>query len=984
MLGKTTAEKIEQELRGWVEEIWEVDRDIPLSRPTRREGIDIWKDKDNIYHGALVESIERLEKKFKPEKLGTGAADLYFNPLNWLSIDEQYPLRSLKQHENHMRYVFETLIYLHPPDDLAERYINRMNRILHHPIHGGEKSTDKIQQNLNYYPPDMRDLDRILKHSGENETLVDYVNLLLSGEFNIDVNVSYIEGQPRYKKAYNAAHWFPLQTFMEYLHLHSELPYELFREALRQNINKIGGVSRSAGGWRKDRETRPGEPASGFEHDDSYLALIENYLERFADEIAADIREDNFIYLRQMNNLAGSRWLLKAAEVHSRFNLKKLAVSGPFKKYEERWESLDSLVIHLANVKGVLPEDPASYQKLIADLQAFPRETLQFLLPVAKEAREPILETLGWQPAKPLIAFILEIGSRKFGGMYGRRDVPNSPDSVSGAVNLKQYREVQEMAGEQLSREILKLFYDAKVGLDNTIRLLRAADGEGREKILKHLEKSKKRYDQKIVKAYGLLPLERGDKEVFERYLFLQEFKKDSKKAGPERQANERGAIKTALFHLAQVGGYPDVMRLEWDMESRLATEVVPVGKQWEVDEYMVELQLSGSDPDLVITRGDKRLKSVPKAVRASDPYPEIRASVEETREQARRFRSFFEDMMAVSKVITKDDLILLKRIPVPTFMLTQLILQTSEGEIGLYRPDDVSVETLEGNIIPIKETGIIAHPVHLNEAGQLADWQRLLVNRRIVQPFKQAFRELYLITPAEIETGTYSNRFAGHVVDGGVAVRLFQSRNWIFGKGDVPTPQKLFPGFGFSVHFVFPDARQYWSSDFLVTSDQIKFRAYPYKAGEYRDRHDEALVTLAEIPPTIFSEVMRDADLIVSVAQPTEKEFTSRESIQSRVELVQALIEELNLEGVSFEDQFAYVQGKLAKYRVHMGSGVIHIEPGGYLCVVPDKWGQDHKNLFLPFSDAGDTKTSEVISKIFLLLNDDKIKDQSILRQIK
>jgi hypothetical protein len=37
-----------------------------------------------------------------------------------------------------------------------------------------------------------------------------------------------------------------------------------------------------------------------------------------------------------------------------------------------------------------------------------------------------------------------------------------------------------------------------------------------------------------------------------------------------------------------------------------------------------------------------------------------------------------------------------------------------------------------------------------------------------------------------------------------------------------------------------------------------------------------------------------------------------------------------------------------------------------------------------LPFSDAGDTKISEVISKIFLLLRDDQIKDETILQQIK
>jgi hypothetical protein len=41
----------------------------------------------------------------------------------------------------------------------------------------------------------------------------------------------------------------------------------------------------------------------------------------------------------------------------------------------------------------------------------------------------------------------------------------------------------------------------------------------------------------------------------------------------------------------------------------------------------------------------------------------------------------------------------------------------------------------------------------------------------------------------------------------------------------------------------------------------------------------------------------------------------------------------------------------------------------------VPDKWWQNHERLFLPFADAGEAKVSEVISKVLLLLNDDKSK---------
>jgi hypothetical protein len=55
---------------------------------------------------------------------------------------------------------------------------------------------------------------------------------------------------------------------------------------------------------------------------------------------------------------------------------------------------------------------------------------------------------------------------------------------------------------------------------------------------------------------------------------------------------------------------------------------------------------------------------------------------------------------------------------------------------------------------------------------GIPADRDRLggdhLVAAGRTQPFKPAFREVYLVTPAELETRLYSNRFAAHVLAAG------------------------------------------------------------------------------------------------------------------------------------------------------------------------------------------------------------------------
>ena len=75
-------------------------------------------------------------------------------------------------------------------------------------------------------------------------------------------------------------------------------------------------------------------------------------------------------------------------------------------------------------------------------------------------------------------------------------------------------------------------------------------------------------------------------------------------------------------------------------------------------------------------------------------------------------------------------------------------------------------------------------------------------------------------------------------------------------------------------------------------------------------------------------------------------------------------------------------VKGKLRTYKIHLGSGNILMEPNDqYLCIVPSQAGPGGDSVLLPFE--GDRTLSIILSKAFLLANDTKIKDQSIVRQI-
>jgi hypothetical protein len=137
----------------------------------------------------------------------------------------------------------------------------------------------------------------------------------------------------------------------------------------------------------------------------------------------------------------------------------------------------------------------------------------------------------------------------------------------------------------------------------------------------------------------------------------------------------------------------------------------------------------------------------------------------------------------------------------------------------------------------------------------------------------------------------------------------------------------------------------------------------------------------LADLDPILFSEVMRDLDLVVSVAH---RGGVDPEATASTIEMRTALLREtcglLKIPNVELKGSHALIEGKLGSYSVHLGSAIVHRQPGGALCIIPVH-AQHRGRIFLPFVD-DDPKTAEVISKVLLLARDADIKDPSILEQ--
>ncbi|MCD7443359.1 DUF4132 domain-containing protein [Streptomyces lincolnensis] len=285
-------------------------------------------------------------------------------------------------------------------------------------------------------------------------------------------------------------------------------------------------------------------------------------------------------------------------------------------------------------------------------------------------------------------------------------------------------------------------------------------------------------------------------------------------------------------------------------------------------------------------------------------------------------------------------------------------------------------------------------HPIR-SRPDAVRAWRDLLVEGRIRQPFKQAFREIYLLTPAEEETRVHSNRFAAHLVHYRRMFALFRARGWAsdllgpWDAGEQDAAERTLGAGRWRVRF-FHALADRDGEGALATTDQVRFARLV--DGDWRE------APLTEVPPLVFSEAMRDVDLFVGVTSiaadphwtdggPTRAYWERAgfaelpESAQARRDVLERILPRLKIaDRCALDGRFLVVRGTLRTYRIHLGSANILMEPdGSYLCIVAAR-GKGEGKVFLPFEDE---RLSLILSKAFLLADDTGITDRSILSQI-
>ncbi len=453
--------------------------------------------------------------------------------------------------------------------------------------------------------------------------------------------------------------------------------------------------------------------------------------------------------------------------------------------------------------------------------------------------------------------------------------------------------------------------------------------------------------------------------------------------------------------------------------------------------DYSARVLVKGTDDVSINWTGPngKPIKSTPAAVKKeySDELKEINQAVKDIRQMLTAQRDRIDSIYLEKRTWNYDTW--RERYldhPLVGTIARRLIWRftAGDGETVSAMWMDGEMVTSFGSAVRLEpETKVeLWHPLH-ETTDDILRWREFLEEHLIRQPFKQAHREIYLLTDAERNTNVYSNRYAAHIIKQHQFHALCAARGWknklrLMVDAEYQPATRLLSKWNLRAEFWIEGIGENYGEDtndagayLYLTTDQVRF--YPIEARE-NSAHaggggygavgvmDSGAagdsLELSKVPELVFSEIMRDVDLFVGVASigndpnwlDTGAEGDRRNywynysfgdlsvSANSRKEILEKLVPKLKIaDRCSFSDKFLMVKGDIRTYKIHLGSGNILMEPNDqYLCIVAKQSAARSDNkVFLPFE--GDQRLAVILSKAILLSADKQIDDPTILRQI-
>lgn len=264
-----------------------------------------------------------------------------------------------------------------------------------------------------------------------------------------------------------------------------------------------------------------------------------------------------------------------------------------------------------------------------------------------------------------------------------------------------------------------------------------------------------------------------------------------------------------------------------------------------------------------------------------------------------------------------------------------------------------------------------IAHPVTLQKIGALREAMKYVIANDIRQPFKQVFREMYFLSESE-RNAEEVLRFKGFNVNLKKAVAALKNRGW--GVSEDIGLRKVYYRQN-TVAAVFREFDYYYIYDYDNEDRELE-------SVLFLERKSGDVLPLDKIDPIVFSETMRDVDLMVAVSVNNVYDYElSMSTLEMRRAMVESIVGILGLQNISFLKENVKAEGVYGTYIVNIRTGLVFKEGRGNLLLKTiDNYD---KPLALDFIDE-DPVTADIVTKLLILSNDGAIRDGNILDEIR
>ncbi|MDR1556638.1 MAG: DUF4132 domain-containing protein [Tannerellaceae bacterium] len=430
---------------------------------------------------------------------------------------------------------------------------------------------------------------------------------------------------------------------------------------------------------------------------------------------------------------------------------------------------------------------------------------------------------------------------------------PVDPEDLrSGALDIGWFHEACRNLGNRRFEKVYSAARYITPAAEYT-RLSRFLDAVNGKIDLKEVRKQvEEKRNRDLLMIYCLIPLsKRSGNDLPERYRYLHQFLKESKDFGSQRQESEKKAVELGMRNLAQNAGYPNVNHLIWSMETRSFKQIEPCFVPHEKEGVKVYIKVNrAGKTGIHFFKAGKELNNIPGKLR-KDPY------VVRLKEVNKRMKNLFahseamlEQAMEERTPFLVSELKAFRKHPLISPLLKHLVFISHEGVMGFCT--DEGLLSSNGSLVALEPADELrlAHPLDLHSRQEEAYYREYLNNKGIEQPFEQVFRKVYDKTEEE-QSLLCPLRHAGDRILPGRMASVLKERRWV-ATGEEQWQKVFYVEDAVAVISVLSHSLSPADME-ASTLEQIAFFG----------RKSFHPLPVAEVPDSVFSEVMRDIGLL-------------------------------------------------------------------------------------------------------------------------